>query len=644
MIEEIRKIKVQPYLEKLQEKSKMKILEEQRIREEKEKTGIEVNKLGLSRILEDIESLEKEKARIERASLAELGMDFFEAVAFLKEHNIEIVLTEEDKQYLYSKDTSKREYKGIEDFILVHKTDYIPEEGEIRPANESGVQLNDEMKLRDEVYNVKYASERNTVHFAVNTEVSSNDGGSWDNCKYAILIPFNNIPKEKIGIVAAQDTFAIGKVKLSKEAYILCPKGQKQRIQEKNPEANIIEYEDQRVLGYANALVRGLGYKNEECAKWSWGDVKSTEIFNEIMKKEGFESIGGAHFHSKYSIEENERQAINEIIAKAKLIKEKELIKGEEDLERKDFNLIYTKEARSLSEDGFDILVMGLEAEGITLSNEGKILIHNLYKIGIYLIDEEKLREGMPDTKETAELLEEFKKFNQSSDNTYITHMITHAILKGIERERAEKEYQQKRKNVLSRKVKDFEMIMDDDGGFYYKKDVESDIKVKAELVEEYQKKINDRLKEKGIVNYIFNIVDGVYITVEDEDWEERIDEIHSSLQGKDHYKGNNEMQFLKLDFKEDEEETLEQYFRRIEKYTEQFSRYYDGYTIDESVKFDENGEPMQEKIQKSDFEKVAIDRNVIIELQLGNITKEIRTEMISEQEKIEEEGELEHD
>lgn len=66
-------------------------------------------------------------------------------------------------------------------------------------------------------------SERNTVHMAMNDEVSSHMYGSWEDCKYAILIPMSDIQNSQIGYASCVDTFTKGSLKLSQNSWILCP-------------------------------------------------------------------------------------------------------------------------------------------------------------------------------------------------------------------------------------------------------------------------------------------------------------------------------------------------------------------------------------------------------------------------------------
>lgn len=136
-------------------------------------------------------------------TLEKLGLNFKEAISFLEENNIPIVLTEEDK-YITNQE---KEYKGLEDFILVHKTDFIPIQSKIKSAKDSQALVNKQIILNGKEYNYMYARERNTVHFAVNDEVYSHAYGNWDNSKYAVLIPLIDIPKEKVGMFSSVDTF-----------------------------------------------------------------------------------------------------------------------------------------------------------------------------------------------------------------------------------------------------------------------------------------------------------------------------------------------------------------------------------------------------------------------------------------------------
>lgn len=216
-----------------------------------------------------------------------------------------------------------------------------------------------------------------------------------------------------------------------------------------------------------------------------------------------------------------------------------------------------------------------------------------------------------------------------------LSNMFNYSILSEIGKDRLvqieEKEKQQekekieqKKQLVLSKKMKDFELNIED---ISYKNATEEEGKIKAELIESQKDKINSKLKEKGIDKYLFEIY-GKELIVADSNFE-KVEDIDKDLQGNPHYKGIGRRRVPTLDFEEKEDETVREYLERLEKYTDCFSKYYDGQTVDESIKFDENGDLIEEpKIEKSDFEKVATSKEAVSELQSGKTVKEIRDEM----------------
>lgn len=78
--------------------------------------------------------LQEQANKIEQAkTLKDLGLNFHEAIQFLESNNIEVVLTDEDKYIT----PQEKDYNGLEDFILVHKTDYEPTQTKIKSAKDS---------------------------------------------------------------------------------------------------------------------------------------------------------------------------------------------------------------------------------------------------------------------------------------------------------------------------------------------------------------------------------------------------------------------------------------------------------------------------------------------------------------------------
>lgn len=155
--------------------------------------------------------------------------------------------------------------------------------------------------------------------------------GSWDNCKYAILIPFDDIPNEKIGRVAPMDTFTRGSIELSENSWILCPKNEVERLKIFNPKVHVLGYEGENVTGYSKPFLTQLGYRGEDVGMWSWLNRKSANQFCKLMQKEGLKI--GTHTYTYFHEDENILENINKAVALSKLLRDNHLITTPEDTE-----------------------------------------------------------------------------------------------------------------------------------------------------------------------------------------------------------------------------------------------------------------------------------------------------------------------
>lgn len=81
------------------------------------------------------------------------------------------ILTPNDLKQMF--DNNGKEIKNISDLILIHKTNYMPENGVIKSSRDSGALLDHYFKVGEKEYSGKHLHERNTVHFCVNGEVES---------------------------------------------------------------------------------------------------------------------------------------------------------------------------------------------------------------------------------------------------------------------------------------------------------------------------------------------------------------------------------------------------------------------------------------------------------------------------------------
>lgn len=275
-------------------------------------------------MIEEIRRLKGEEDS--NKTLDDYNLTVQEAIKLLKSNNIPVILTEADKHII----DRPREYeeKGLNSLILVHKTRYMPNGSVIKSPKDVEAKTQAETTIEGKKYDYAFKRARNTVHFAVNGEVSSHELGEWDDCKYAILIPFVDIPKEQIMSAAAMDTYTYGSVKLTQNSWILCPKGEIEEISKKNSGVQVLEYEGENVQGYANAFISTLGYRVEEIGKWSLGDDTSQSQYFELISREGLKWV--THYNSRESKIETNRESINVAIEILKKVKENTFLDSQE--------------------------------------------------------------------------------------------------------------------------------------------------------------------------------------------------------------------------------------------------------------------------------------------------------------------------
>lgn len=292
--------------------------EQARVEQELETSGI--NK-KFNEIEQSMNSIENSK------TLSDLGITPTEAIELLENNGIQPVLSESDK----SISIHPRNYTSKSSLIGVHKTKYAPTANMIKSAKDSNVEYQKHITLNGTEYEYSYKSARDTIHLAMNDEVSSHLFGSWDDCKYAILIPFVDIPNEKIGRVATVDTFTRGSIELSENSWILCPKNEVEKLKIFNPKAHVLGYEGENVKGYSKPFLTQLGYRGEDVGMWNWADNESAKQFIELMQKEGLKI--GTHTYTYFHEDEEILSSINQAVALSKLLRDNHLITAPEDIE-----------------------------------------------------------------------------------------------------------------------------------------------------------------------------------------------------------------------------------------------------------------------------------------------------------------------
>lgn len=278
-------------------------------------------------------------------SLCDLRYTFIEAIKKLKEAGVTIILTEDEKEKRFEeirkaqKTTEKLEtsydfenglinmrgFESASDIVMVHKTNYAPKGERIESRHSGGVLHDCSVTLGGEEYKFTCKSGRDTVHLSANHEVGANNGGSWSKMKYAVIIPFEDLKKHStIKSAKSVDTYTRGPVKLTENAYILCPKGESIAVQKENPNVTVIEHEGEFVQNYANMLISELGYKLEYGNDHGFEDSKQATKYFNIMTQEGFSLQ--SHFHSDDKQREKELGMVYQVVGLMNLIIDEKLI------------------------------------------------------------------------------------------------------------------------------------------------------------------------------------------------------------------------------------------------------------------------------------------------------------------------------
>ena len=316
-------------------------------------------------------------------TLYELGVTPEEAIKLLEANEIQPVLTEEDKQIF----EHPRNYTSKSSLIGVHKTKYPPVGNLIKSSKDANVKYEKTVTINGEKHTYLYKSARDTVHMAMNDEVSSHTYGSWEDCEYAVLMPFEDIPNEKVGRAEPMDTFTRGSISLSENAWILCPKDEVGKVKQANPKVHVLGYEGENVKGFSKPFLTQLGYRGESVGMWSWYDGKSTSDFDNLIMQEGIKR--GGHTYTYFHEDEEMLANINMAVSLSKFLRDKKFIKNPEDVANISRQLTGTGE-------GFDYMLSGLclrssfendiEPDAVVANNrQGIVFIEEMKKNGFYI-------------------------------------------------------------------------------------------------------------------------------------------------------------------------------------------------------------------------------------------------------------------
>lgn len=345
--------------------------EESRVEEELEKTGIYAK---LQEIEQRINLIENAKI------LYEMGITLTDAIKLLEDNGIQPVLSESDKGIF----PHPRDYSSKSALIGVHLTKYAPTANMIRSSKDSNVEYKKSITINGIEYEYSYRSARDTVHLAMNDQVSSHAYGDWKDCKYSILIPFEDIPNEKIGRAATVDTFTRGSLELSENTWILCPRNEVDRLKVFNPKVHVLGYEGENVQGFSQPFLTQLGYRAEEVGMWDWANVESSRQFYELMAREGIKT--GTHSNTYFYEDEQMLGEINQAVSLSKLLRDNHLITKPEDIE-----YIMKQLEEKYQDFGFILTGLGEKAQ-MEWDIEPQSIVGNHKQVDVFL--EEMKRNG----------------------------------------------------------------------------------------------------------------------------------------------------------------------------------------------------------------------------------------------------------
>ena len=425
------------YEQKIEEYNNKRLQYEQAMKEyetKKEELEKRLEELKLIWESKKLEEIRNRYNKIKEANnIKELGYSFNQIQELFKQKNIPIVIDETDEII-----DNESNFDKLEDLVLVHKTGYAPTNDEIKTTTNSNAQHQQQIEIGGTQLDISFNIIRDTVHFAVNGEVGSHFYGSWDGLKYAIIIPFTDVPN--IISFSTGDTYTKGNVDISK-GYLLCPEEEVEQIKKNNPNLTIIGYKGENVDEKANAFITMLGYKKEKVCTHGWENKDSEKALDTVLSKTYIRS--GEHSGSTERIEEDIYTGINQFIAIIEQLLDK---KVDYDVEQASYELM------GINRDKRNQLLMRIDTSLLS-ARDGEIFTEFLDRLKTYGINipayiydivacekyyDEKINEydSIPD--DAKEYLEKYKEYLKKSKRStynsldYFEKLFVYEILKQV--------------------------------------------------------------------------------------------------------------------------------------------------------------------------------------------------------------------
>ena len=357
---------------------------------------------------------------IQAKNFNDLGYTFDQVIDVLDQKGIPLVLDSTDKV-----EENESKIEKLDDLILIHKTNYIPNENTIKTISESGIKAAEQVEICGNILDINFNIVRNTIHFCVNGEVASHGYGDWNDKKYAAVIPLKSVPN--IGVFNPIDTFSNCNVDIN-QGFFLCPVDEVEKIKEANPGVNVIGYKGkENVTGFANTFISMLGYKYEPGDQWGWLNEEDNNEAIEIVKNNTLIRRFENHSYTIEKTEEDVYEGINEFKSIIEKLFESNVdfdpkkaaiqLSGYETISKKNYLRMSHTNIMS-AEDGkyFNELLVDLKQYGIEMPN----YIHDLYNAEynngkLFSIDNIKKNENIPE--DTKIYLDEIKKLDNNENN-----------------------------------------------------------------------------------------------------------------------------------------------------------------------------------------------------------------------------------
>lgn len=255
---------------------------------------------------------------------------FVDIYSTVRKKDGEVILTPDDINLISMRyfEELDHNYTSLNEFCWVHKTNYLPQNSVIKTTNNSTLKK-DSVLINGESYEYEYSDiSRNTVHGAINSEVSSHEYGSWDNCKYAIIIPFIDMPLNDLKNFNVVDTYFEGDIKIPSSAIILCPKEEMKKVKENNPNVNIVGYTGKsNVTDFANRIVYLLGYRYETVEKHGWQNLTNQKRAESVALNNGFST--GKHSGTNENIKERALKGLKKFVKILEIIENNNLVNND---------------------------------------------------------------------------------------------------------------------------------------------------------------------------------------------------------------------------------------------------------------------------------------------------------------------------